>query len=166
MAFLTSAHKHLELRVDDVVHAETRLGQVARVWSLHHEQDDAGVCSVEIGVKLLLFSLVNGELSERLPETRFVTLKTVLKGNNDTLVEYRTGRILAIRDVPGNVGTAVTPHTADPADWGALCRSFEVDTMLQGDWFEEIRDGRAIITGEWIVANLQQAYQMGRFSQP
>jgi len=166
MAFFASAHKHLELRVDDVVQDESRVGQVARAWSLYHKQDDAGVCTVEIGVKLLLFSLVNGELGERLPETRFVTLNTVLKGNNDTLVEHQTGRILAIRDVPGNAGSPVTLNTADPADWGALCRSFEVDTMLQGDWFEEVRDGRAIITGEWMLANMQQAHQMGRFSQP
>ena len=166
MNFLTSPRAFIDLRLADLVQADTRFGQVARFRRLVHEQDAAGVCSVQIETQILVYCLVGQELGERLPDTRFVTLSVNLKGNNHTLVEAATGKILAIRDVPENAGSPVTPGTADAAEWGELCRSYDQGAMLQGDWFETVRDTQPVPIGAWILVNMQQAARMGRFSQP
>jgi hypothetical protein len=158
MAFRQSKRAFIDLRVDDIVQGDTRFGQVARFFRLEHEQDpDTGICKALIKCRLLVFSLVNGALNEQLPRGRFVVLEPDLVGDNDTLVDAATGQILAIR--------YQTPATEDPAMWGQVCHCFENrDVMLQGDWFEEQRDGAAIPVGGWILANMQQAQRMGRFS--
>jgi hypothetical protein len=83
----------------------------------------------------------------------FSTRTVDLAAANDTLVDAATGEILAI-----NTGQ-------QPAEWTAIIAGFEQDTMLQGDFFEYLRDnGLPGTIRQLIEHHIQQADAMGRFA--
>ena len=165
MAFQQSARQNIQLRVNDLVRGDTKVGQVAVVIGQGWTQVPAGrqlpdgtlsdgSVAATISLELQLYSLNGSELGETLTaDPRFVTLTPTLDGKNDTLVDATTGQILGVR-----------AQYPDKADWGAFCRSFsDRDTLLQGDYFEQRRT-HEVVTEDEIIYHLRAASALGRFA--
>ncbi len=75
----------------------------------------------------------------------FAPYKVPLEADNNCLVEVATGAVLARRD------------GANQADWQATIDSFPQDTMLQGDYFEYLREHVDVRIGDLIRLHITQA---------
>lgn len=157
MAFLTPPRQLIEVAVSDYRAGATTYRQRARFLRLVHEQQaDSGECSCEIRVLLLPYAASEtGEAGELLPAGRVLTLTVDLQARNDTLVSAADGAILAQRG-----------QWEGQAQWQQRidALSEQQDTMLQGDFFEQLRENQPVLIGQMIRQHIQQADAMGRFA--
>lgn len=144
--------------VADLQVGNTLVRQKARFKSLYHEQTPAGQSFVRIVVIVSPYAAVaEGDgFGPPLTGTVFKSYESTLSADNLTLVDVRpeqAGNVLATR-VLGQ----------SDADWQAVVDSFEQPTMLQGDFFELLRDTQAVAIGELIRLHIQRADALGRFA--
>lgn len=153
MAFLTGTHLLIELPVADRQQGDTRIRQRARFVGLAHGQSADGTCTATITVLVSLYAAEGDGYGEPLTGPGFSPYSATLAADNQTLVAVESGQILAIR------------QGEQEAAWQAKIEelSRERDTMLQGDFFEVLRE-QTIKIGDMIRQHIQQADAMGRFS--
>lgn len=155
MAFQPGLRTLIELPVADRVSGDTRIRQRARFLSLVHGQSSDGACTAVITVLVSLYAAQGEDYGEALSGPGLSTYTVSLSADNQTLVDAGTGQILAIR------------QGEQPADWQARIDelSQERTTMLQGDFFEYLRDnGLPGTMRQMIEQHIQQADEMGRFA--
>jgi len=146
----------IEVPVSDRVIADTRIKQKARFYSLLHTQEVNGVSRVIIKLLVSLYaadSAAPDGYGDKLISAGFSAYECELSADNNTLVDpAQAGAILAIRGA------------ATDAQWQATIERFAQDTMLQGDFFEYLREQQPILIGEMIRHHIAAADAMGRFA--
>lgn len=153
MAPLLPPRSIIEVPVSDRVLGDTRIKQKARFTTLTHEQGLDGVSRATIRLVVTMYAAAGDDFGPALTAAGFSTRTVDLTAANDTLVDAATGEILAI-----NTGQ-------QPAEWAAIVASFPQDTMLQGDFFEYLRDhGLPGTIRQLLEHHIQQADAMGRFA--
>lgn len=147
MAFIQPPRQQIILPVADKIAGI--LKQQARFVSLFHHQNDQGECSAKIVVLVTLHQADGTPLAGEQFPARIMELKA----ENDTLVAAATGQVLAIR------------QGENDAAWQARITELSqgVDTMLQGDYFEYLRENEPVRIGDLIRYHIQQADALGRF---
>jgi hypothetical protein len=130
MAYQKHTPKPLIVRVADAVFDKTTVGQEAMVIGFHFKRDVLSL-ECEVNVDLLVTPrsiLPDGSLGEVLKGKLFRTYTQPMNAANDTLVNATTGDVLKIRG-------QMLSHEWEEAIEEA---SKDVDTKLQGDWFEDL----------------------------
>lgn len=152
MALLPGNRTTIVVDVADRQLHDTRIRQRARFVELRHAQTESGECRATIIVVVSMYAADGEQYGPRLTGAGFSDYMVELVAANDTLVDAVTGHILAIR----------TSQSA--ADWQAELDSHAQATMLQGDFFELLRENQPILIGDMIRQHIQQADDMGRFA--
>ena len=155
MPLLPFTPSPIELRVSNkALPGGGRLGQRARFWQFGHTQspDQLAQSTVLIKVIVTAHDLVGEELGDELSAQGFVPRIVELSADNTTLVEAATGAILA--DLRG----------LNLVERQAAIDGFAQDTLLQGDFFELLRDTAPVKIGDLLRQHLQQADALGRFA--
>lgn len=153
MPLLAHTPTIIELPVADRVAGDTLIRQKARFVSLLHTQSPAGECRAVITVLVSLYAADGPGFGPALQGLGFQNYTVELVAANDTLVDAETGQILAMH------------QGQDAETWQALCNGYTRPVMLQGDWFEAIRETQPVLIGEMIRQHIQQADAMGRFNR-
>jgi hypothetical protein len=146
----------IELPVSDLQYGDTRVRQKARFKSLFHEQTPEGESSVRIVVIVSPYAAEGDGFGPLLSNKVFKSYECPLMADNLTLVDARAefaGEVLATR-VLGQ----------SDADWQVIVDGFEQPTMLQGDFFEMLRDTQAVPIGGLIRQHIMRADALGRFA--
>jgi hypothetical protein len=146
----------IELAVSDRVAGDTRVRQKARFVSLFHQQTPEGESSVRIVVCVRLYAAAGDDYGPALTGPGFSSYEATLGADNRTLVDARpehAGDVLAIRE-----------FGQTQASWQAVVDSFEQPTMLQGDFFEMLRDNQPVQIGDIIRQHIMRADALGRFA--
>ena len=143
----------ITLPVADRRVADTLVRQQAMFLQLTHTQAEDGQCRATVTVRVDLYAAAGDGYGQRLMGNGFSSYTVQLVAANDTLVDAQTGAILAIQ-LPGQSG----------ADWQAHLDSFSQATMLQGDFFEYLRENQPIKIGDMIRQYIQQADAAGKFA--
>jgi hypothetical protein len=153
MALAPYTPTSIVLPVADRVLGTTVLKQLATFVSLHHDYDAHDQPQARIVVSVQMFGIgPDGSLGPALVGDGFSKREIVLMAANDTLVDAATGEILAIRTF------------AAGENWQAVLDRYEQPTMLQGNFFEYLRDNAAINIGGLIRQHIQNADALGRFA--
>lgn len=155
MPLISPPHTHIELPVADRIVADTRIRQKCAFAMLRHTQNEAGECCAHIGVLVTLYAADDAAaegFGRPLTGPGFSSYAAELVADNNTLVDAQTGAIQAIR------------QGENDASWRAKIDAFPQPTMLQGDFFEYLRENQPVRIGDMIRQHIQQADAMGRFA--
>lgn len=152
MPLLPGARALIEIAVASRTIVDTLIKQKAKFVSLLHQQTEAGESLVIVTVRVALFAADGDGFGPALEGPGFSAYEVQLRADNQTVVDAQTGAILAIR-------------LGEPeADWQNKLASYEQPVMLQGDFFEYLRENQPIKIGEMIRQHITQADAMGRFA--
>ena len=135
----------IEIPVSDRVFGDTTIKQKAIFNTLYHHQQANGECSVTISVTVRSFSLQDGVYGESLADKGVPDRQISLTADNSTLVDMTTGSLLASRRYETN------------QEWDVIVNSFTQETMLEGDFFELLRENSPIRIGELIRMHIALA---------
>ena len=152
MPLLSPPRTFIEAEISDLVLLDTIIKRKVRFEAMHHHQDADGQCRATLFVRLYCYANAAGAYGPQLEGPLFRASRRELYADNNCLVDAATGAILAVRD------------GRSAAEWETLPASFEQPTMLQGDFFEYLRENQPILIGELIRHHIQQADAMGRFA--
>lgn len=144
--------KRIEIDLSDRVLNSTRWKQRAICSYFTCLQDEQGVCSVSLEVVVRSYSDDKGKYGESLHLRGVPDRAVVIEANNQTLVDFATGAILLVRSDENDV------------EWEQATAAFPQKTMLQGDYFEWLRENTPLVIGELIRFHILQADARGRFS--
>jgi hypothetical protein len=160
-------HASTRTLIDVVV--SPRLGgaitQRARFAKLTHTQNEAGISQVVVEVRVTMFDAISGIA---LRDKGFSERTESLLADNDTAVNPNDGTIMLMRNhevryEEGQLVISQDRTDETPEQFLARCEEYEGTVMLQGDFFQLLRDFSNVEIGELIVTHIQQADQMGRF---
>ena len=146
----------IELPVSSIEVGNTLVRQKVRFKSLYHEQTPAGQSFVLIAVTVSPYAAEGEGYGPLLTGAMFKTYERTLSADNLSLVDVRP-------DFAGDVLATRVLGQSDES-WQAVVASFEQPTMLQGDFFELLRDTQPVAIGELIRKHIQRADELGRFS--
>lgn len=135
----------------DRVIGDTIIRQLVRFVGLRHSQGPDGQCAAYVDVLVTMYAALGAGRGPELNGAGFAPYAVSLVADNQTIVDAATGRILAIR------------QGENQADWLALAEGYPQDTMLQGDFFEQLRE-QPLRIGDMIRQHIAQADAMGRFA--
>jgi hypothetical protein len=136
---------------DRVISPSLRVKQRAHFVSLLHDYDAQGQPQAHIAVLLRMYAAEpDGSYGPELNLEGFVARPKGLVAANDTLVDAADGTILAIR--------------TEGENWQAVLDRFEQPTMLQGNFFEYLRDNVPVMIGTIIRQHIHNADALGRFA--
>jgi len=142
----------IEIDLADRVISGTILKQKATFMSLLHNQNTTtGESSAKITVKVSLYAAAGTAYGVRLNGNGISDYTVDLLANNNTVVDATDGTILAIRG----------DESED--DWSALLDAYTQPVMLQGHFFEYLRENAQVQIGAMIRQHIAQADAMGRF---
>jgi hypothetical protein len=148
-------HAHITANVSDrVIGGVVVAKQRATYQSMSIEQNrSSGEMSIVMVVLVSLFAVsVTGEYGEAIPEGQgFHSYPVRLYANNLTAVTL-DGTIKHIR------------QQETQEQWAELLANDPDPLMLQGDFFEYVRDNQPLKIGDLIRQHIANADQMGRFS--
>jgi len=155
----------IEIPVSDRVYGDTTIKQKAIFNSLYHQQQADGQCSAVINVTVRSFAVrklvTTGEsgtttysYGESLADKGVPDRQESLSADNNSLVDMATGGVLVTRKFETNL------------EWDNIISSFTQPTMLQGDFFELLRENAPIEIGALIRQHiaLADAPPFSRFS--
>lgn len=125
MALLPFQHHPIELAVVDRLPG---IKQKARFVRLSHGQAASGECEATITVMVTMYRAEGQDFGPALSGPGFSAYPVELTADNNCLVDATTGAVLARR------------NGANSVDWQATIDSFPQPTMLQGNFFEYLRD--------------------------
>lgn len=149
-------HTPIELVVADRLLGGVAFKQKARFAAFTHSQDWTGACRLTVTVLATLHATDPAApqgVGEPMTGQESYSRQIVLVADNNCVVNAETGAILAIRQ-----GESET-------DWQAILDALPAPTMLQGDFFEYLREnGLPGTIRQMIEQHIQQADQMGRFA--
>ena len=146
----------IELAIADRIAGDTLIRQKARFLSLFHKQTPEGISSVQIVVRVCLYAAEGQGYGPLLSGPGFSSYEATLGADNRTLVDARpehAGDVLATREL-GQTEEA----------WQAVVDSYPQPTMLQGDFFEMLRDNQPVQIGDIIRRHIARADALGRFA--
>ncbi len=152
MARIPFTRTLIEVPVADRRIGDTLIKQKFRFTTLTHEQNLDGVCRVAINGVVTMYASEGGEYGPALTAAGFTARPVTMAADNQTLVDAATGAILAIQ------------QDESAAEWAARINSFPQDTMLQGDFFEYLREHADVRIGDLIRQHIAQADALGRFA--
>lgn len=135
----------IEIPVTDRTFGDTTIKQKAIFNSLFHQQQASGECSAIINVTVRSYASVDGDYGVSLHDKGVPDRQISLSADNHSLVDMTTGGLLAIRRMETNL------------EWNAIINSFEQPTMLQGDFFELLRENSPIEIGDMIRQHIMLA---------
>jgi hypothetical protein len=144
--------KRIEIDLSDRVLNSTRWKQRAICSYFTCLQDEQGVCSVSLEVVVRSYSDDKGKYGESLHLRGVPDRAVVIEANNQTLVDFATGAILLVRSGENDI------------QWEQATAAFAQETMLQGDYFEWLREQAPLVIGELIRHHIRQADAIGRFA--
>lgn len=148
----------IELPVSSIEVGNTLVRQKARFQNLFHEQGADGQSFVIIKVLVIPYAAVDGGdgFGPQLTSSAFKSYDRTLSADNRSIVDVR----------PEYAGDVLATRTLGQTDesWQAVLDSFEQPFMLQGDFFELLRDTQPVAIGELIRKHIQRADELGRFS--
>ncbi len=140
----------IDVPVCDRQFGDTLIKQRARFTTLTHEQNLDGTCRVAISVVVTMHATVAGEYGEPLAAPGFTARPYVLAADNSALVDVTPGAtfgaILARR------GAMETEQ-----QWLDRTDTFAQPTMLQGDFFEYLRENQDVRIGDLIRQHITQS---------
>lgn len=142
MAQLPFSRTHIELPVADRLPG---IKQKARFVRLSHGQADNGQCDATITVLVTMYAADGEGYGPALSGPGFSSYLVDLTADNNCLVDATTGAVLARRNGINSV------------DWQATIDSFAQPTMLQGDFFEYLREHVDVRIGDLIRLHITQA---------
>ncbi|PJJ59427.1 hypothetical protein [Hymenobacter chitinivorans] len=146
----------IEIDLPDLVLGETRICRRARFVKLEQAKSPAGEFSLVMQTEVRLHEATADGAGSLIERMGFSTYPVLLRGNNETVVAFPSGEILAYR----------TTHT--PEEWAAVVARYAadqtLDTMLQGDWFEWLAEHNPPSQPALIRLHMQQAMLMGRYA--
>ena len=159
MPLIPGARALIEIPISDLVIAGTTVKRKARFTKLIHEQVFTGECLALIEVYITLYaedeSTPDG-FGPALTKKGFTTFSDTLSADNQTVVDAMPGAtagdILAIR------------QGETEAAWQAKLTTYEVPVMLQGDFFEYLRDNEPVLIGAMIRKHILNADAMGKYN--
>jgi hypothetical protein len=129
--------------VQDLVYADTAFKQKAHFIELRHRYQHGPYASIDVDVYRYSADPSKpdgyGDIIPNIPPRRFT-----LEAKNDTLVEKKSGRILASAQDP----------ELDAYSWD---EKFPFPTMLQGNYFAWVRDNVEIKMGDLIRFHIVNA---------
>ena len=152
MPLIPFTSNSIEIEITDIVLKDTVIKQKAIFTGLYHTQTN-GECRVSIFTSITMYASDNGAYGDVLTGSGFQSFTVELVADNHTVVNALDGSILAIRKLE------------DDAQWLSLADSFDVPTMLQGDYFETVRNTQSINISDLIKYHILQADAMGKFSK-
>ncbi len=152
MPLLPGARTLIEIPVADRVFLDSVIRQKARFVSLVHHQYESGESLAHIAVEVRLYAADGDGFGPVLDGPGFAPYRVELAADNQTVVDAQTGAILAIRQ-----GEA-------EADWQEKLTGYAQPVMLQGDFFEYLRENVDVRIGDMIRLHIAQADAMGRFA--
>lgn len=161
MPLLPGLRQVLEIPVSDHVNGSTVVKQKARFTKLTHVQQADGVCTVVVSTEVTMYGADPDSADGYGPALQgsgFFSYPKHLSADNNTVVDVATGAILAIRRERTAEQAA---HTDE--EWAAICASYPQPVMLQGDYFEYVRQNEPIKIADLILLHMQQADAMGRY---
>lgn len=144
----------IEINVVDRTFGDTTIKQKAIFNSLYHVQKDNGECSAIINVTVKSYASDKGNYGASLSDLGVPDRFIQLTADNNSLVDATNGTVLVTRKFETN------------ADWDTITNGFTQQTMLQGDFFEMIREKSPIEIGGLIRQHigLADAPPFSRFS--
>jgi hypothetical protein len=150
--------EHIEIELPDLVLGATTIKRKARYVGLNEAKAPDASESMTLHTSIVMFNATaEGGYGEEMTSSTFSTKPVYLKGDNDTLLDLKTGAFLAIRQRPG--------HTDEM--WAAVLKPFredpEVDAMLQGDYFEWLKRNNPPSHPDLVRHHMQAAAQMGHY---
>jgi hypothetical protein len=155
MALLSPPRTFIEQEISDLVQGDTRIKRKVRFETMHHHQAADGQCRATLFVRVYSYANQGGQYGELLQGALFRAYRCELQADNACLVEATTGAILAVQAVNEPL-----------ADWLARAEGLSqaADTLLQGDFFEQLRQRQPVLIADMIRQHIQQADAMGRFA--
>ena len=150
MPLLTSPRTSIELPVADKIYGDTVIKQKAVFASLNHAQFATGESVATVSVQVRSYSLSGGTYGESLHDKGVPDRLVTLVADNKCVVDAETGAILTVRGTETN------------KEWQAIVDGFDQPVMLQGDFFELLRE-QPIKIGDLIRLHITQADAMGKF---
>lgn len=149
MPLINFKSEQIAVNISDKVLGDTIIKQTATFVSLRYSQDERESMA-EITVLVKPFASNKGAYGDSLISRGINSYYVTLTAKNDTLVEFPSGEIIAVRS------------NENDQQWAALAALHPTDCCLQGDLMEILREQPTKI-GDIIRHHIAEADRMGRF---